>query len=216
MKKLILLFISLLAIGSIFHSCDDTKTYAEQLEEEKDAVNAFIRDHGIKTISLSDFINNDSATNVANNEYVAFSNGVYMQIFSPGEPGEETKFKNNDVVLARYIEVDIMTRDTTFASTERNPYGSNFELYPDGFRYVDNGYQVRGQFLQEPGLAAWAGMGMIGAQYGTAVPEGWLMALKYVRSGARVKLIVPSKAGHQPAQQQVFPFFYDIRKLSIY
>lgn len=35
MKKLILLFISLLALGAFFQACDDTKTYAEMLEEER-------------------------------------------------------------------------------------------------------------------------------------------------------------------------------------
>ena len=42
MKKLILLFISLLAVGAAFQSCDNTKTYAEMLEEERDGVNDFI------------------------------------------------------------------------------------------------------------------------------------------------------------------------------
>ena len=41
MKKLILLFISLLAVGAAFQSCDNTKTYAEMLEEERDGVNDF-------------------------------------------------------------------------------------------------------------------------------------------------------------------------------
>ena len=33
--------------------------------------------------------------------------------------------------------------------------------------------------------------------YGTSVPAGWLVALKYVRDRAHVKLIVPSKMGQQ-------------------
>ena len=40
MKKLLLLFFSLLALGYMFQACDNSKTYAEMLDEEKDAVNA--------------------------------------------------------------------------------------------------------------------------------------------------------------------------------
>ena len=48
MKKLVFLFLSLLAAGSIFQACDDSKTYAEMLEDEKNAVNKFIKDKGIR------------------------------------------------------------------------------------------------------------------------------------------------------------------------
>ena len=51
MKKLLLLFFSLLAFGYMFQACDNSKTYAEMLDEEKDAVNAFIKKHNIQTIS---------------------------------------------------------------------------------------------------------------------------------------------------------------------
>ena len=33
---------------------------------------------------------------------------------------------------------------------------------------------------------------------------------------AHVKLIVPSKMGHQTAMQYVYPYFYDIRKYQIW
>ena len=52
MKKLLLLFFSLLAFGYMFQACDNSKTYAEMLDEEKDAVNAFIKKHNIQTLSL--------------------------------------------------------------------------------------------------------------------------------------------------------------------
>ena len=50
MKKLLLLFFSLLAFGYMFQACDNSKTYAEMLDEEKDAVNAFIKKYNIQTI----------------------------------------------------------------------------------------------------------------------------------------------------------------------
>ncbi|MCP3894269.1 MAG: DUF4827 domain-containing protein [Bacteroides sp.] len=216
MKKLIFILFALLAVGSLFQSCDNTKTYAEMLDEEKNAVNAYIKKYNIQVISLEEF-EKDTVTDVAKNEYVAFSNGVYMQIVNRGDEGESNKFVNNNVILARFVEVDILLGDTTLASTVCNPAGPNFELYPDGFRYTESGTSIYGQFLSESGLAGWQGVGLgMGVAYGTSVPAGWLLALKYIRSGAHVKLIVPSKMGHQIAQQKVYPYFYDVRKFSIY
>lgn len=208
MKKLTLLFLSLLAIGIIFQACDDTKTYAEMLDEEKDAVNAYINTNGIQVISLGDF-EKDTVTDVARNEYVGLSNGVYMQVVNRGALDADT-FKTNNLVLARFVEVDLLTKDTTLASNVCNPY-EIYNIYPDGFRYTESGSTAYGQFLTEAGLGA----NMLNS-YGTAVPSGWLVALKYVRSGAHVKLIVPSKMGHQIAQKSVYPYFYDIREFSIY
>ncbi|MDY5434734.1 DUF4827 family protein, partial [Bacteroides pyogenes] len=55
MKKLIFILISLWVAGSLFQSCDNTKTYAEMLEEERDAVKKFIKDSAIHVISLEEF-----------------------------------------------------------------------------------------------------------------------------------------------------------------
>ena len=45
MKKLTLFFLSLLACGLAFQDCDNTKTYAEMLEDEKDAIKAYQTEH---------------------------------------------------------------------------------------------------------------------------------------------------------------------------
>ncbi len=211
MKKLIVLFLSLLAVGGIFQACDNSKTYAEMLEEEKDAVNAFIKKHNIKVISVNEF-EKDTITDVALNEYVLFSNGVYMQIVNRGSENVEDEFKNNNVIVTRFMEVDILENDTTVASNVNNPYGVYYETYPDEFRYTSSGTNVYGLFLDSYPTSP-RSMYYV---YGSAVPAGWLVPLKYVRDGAAVKLIVPSKMGHSTAQQYVYPYFYDIRKFSIY
>ena len=81
MKKLLLLFFILLAVGFSFQACDDTKTYAEMLEEEDDAIADFINKEGIKVISQTEFFDNDSVTDVEKNEFVQLSSGVYRQRF---------------------------------------------------------------------------------------------------------------------------------------
>ncbi len=224
MKKLASLFIALIALGGIFQACDNSKTYAEMLEDERDAVNDYIKKYGINVISVEEF-EKDTITDVSKNEYVGFSNGVYLQIVerygnNPNYPPyynsfeEAPVFENNNLILSRFVEVDILENDTTLASNVCNRY-QYYNIYPDGFRYTDNGYSIYGQFVAEPGLAYYFGFGM-GGLYDSTVPSGWLMALGYIRDGAHVRMIVPSKSGHSTAQQYVYPYFYDIRKFSIY
>lgn len=56
MKKLTLFFLSLLAFGLGFQACDDGKTYAEMLDEEKDGINDFIKKEGIKSSRRPNFM----------------------------------------------------------------------------------------------------------------------------------------------------------------
>ena len=205
MKKLVFLFLSLLAAGSIFQACDDSKTYAEMLEDEKNAVNKFIKDNDIRVISLEEFERDTvTASKEAGNEYdeyVAFSNGVYMQIVDRGSAENKTDtFANNNEICVRYIEEDIMTRDTTCFNVFLEEWG---DANPAVFRYVAEGSYVYGTFIQ---------MDYYWASYyqSTAVPAGWLLALPFVRNYAHVRLIVPSKVGHSSAQQYVNPYYYDI------
>ena len=205
MKKLVFLFLSLLAAGGIFQACDDSKTYAEMLEDEKNAVNKFIKDKRIQIISQDEFEKNDTVTDLIRNEYVALSDGVYMQIVDRGSAENKTDtFANNNEICVRYIEEDIMTRDTTCFNVFLEEWGDANQLYtnPAVFRYVAEGSYVYGTFIQMD--YTW----MITYQ-STAVPAGRLLALPFVRNYAHVRLIVPSKVGHSSAQQYVNPYYYD-------
>jgi len=213
MKKLVFLFLSLLTAGSLFQACDNSKTYAEMLEDEKNAVNKFIKDNGIRVISLEEFerdtITASKEAGDGYDEYVAFSNGVYMQIVKRGGEGiaKTDTFANNNIICTRYVEEDIMTRDTTCFNVPLEDYMDANQLYtnPAVFRYVANGSSVYGIFTEQDYY--W-----YNRYQATAVPSGWLIALPYLRNEAHVRLIVPSKMGHTSAQQYVTPFFYDIRK----
>ena len=137
-----------------------------------------------------------------------FSNGVYMQIVDKGivtDKPENDSIKNNNIVAVRFVEHDIKANDTTCFNVVLPGFENypNYYTYPDVFRYVDNGTSVAGVFTE----------GSMYAKYGTTdVPPGWLLALKYVTNYAHVRMIVPSKMGHQSANQYVNPYFYDIRK----
>lgn len=221
MKKLLILFLSLLAIGGIFQACDNSKTYAEMLEDEKNAVNQFISDSAIHVISLEEFEKDTFTMAKANgdpyDEYVAFSNGIYMQIVKRDTITDRAtvslpsnNFLNNNNIIVRYLEKDIMTRELTCFNVFLPEYADATQLYtnPAVFRYVNDGtYSAYGIFTQ---------MDYYWASYyqTTAVPVGWLLALPYVRNGAHVRMIIPSKMGHSNSQQYVTPFYYDIQEFS--
>lgn len=204
MKKITLLFFLLAAIGFTFQACDDTKSYAEQLEDEKNAINKFIRDNNITLKSFEDF---EKDTITAENEYVFLpygEGGVYMNIVNRGK---DEKFKSGNEVLVRFIERDIMGGYETGASNVDN------NTYVDSFQYLPNdsynGNLFFPSWLQEFYYRA-------AATSITRVPAGWLYALPYLKDYAHVKLIVPSKSGHTYSGNNVLPYFYDIRKLQIW
>lgn len=199
MKKLVLLFLSLLAFSFAFQACDDSKTYAEMLEEEDDAIAAFIRDNDIQVISQTEFFNNDSTTDVSKNEYVQLSSGVYMQIVDKGSANLADTMKNNDEILVRFMEYSILDKDTSLSNL-------NSVETVDEFKYTITSSSIAAIFTQ----------GYMYSVYGPSVPAGWLVPLPYVRDMAHVKLIVPSKMGHSTAMQYVYPYFYDIKKYQIY
>jgi len=199
MKKLTLFFFALLAVCLAFQACDNTKSYAELLDDEKAAIKAFIKENNIKVISQSEFHANDSTTNVAENEYVQLASGVYMQIVDKGSENPADTVKDNDLVLVRFMEYDIMEKDTTLSNLD-DP------INVDEFKYTVTSSSIAGIFTQ----------GWMSSYYGTSVPAGWLVPLSYVRDRAHVRLIVPSKMGHSQAIQYVYPYYYDIRKYQIW
>ena len=184
MKKLTLFFLSLLALSLGFQACDNSKTYAEMLEEEKDGINDFIKDRNIKVISQSEFYGQDSTTKCkdrgdAVDEYVQLTSGVYMQIVDKGSENKADTVKSNDQVLVRFMEYSILDKDTTLSNLAAAET-------VDEFRYTVTSSSIAGTFLQ----------GYMMTYYSSpAVPAGWLVPLSYVRDMAHVRLIVPSKMG---------------------
>ena len=69
MKKFGIFLVFVLGIIG-FQSCDDSKTYAELKEEEREAIKRFIEVENIKVIDEDTYTEQDSVTNVANNEFV--------------------------------------------------------------------------------------------------------------------------------------------------
>ena len=210
MKKIIFLCSILLGMGGMFQSCDNSKTYAEMLEDEEKAVKKFIRQEGIQVISQDVFEANDTVTNLERNEFVSLSDGVYMQIVDRGSEDLNDAFKNNDEICVRFEERNLLENELTSFNVFLEDYADAHEYYNDPaiFRYTSSGTYAYGTFTQ---LAyAWA----VAHSSSTEVPSGWLLALPCVRDHAHVRLIVPSKMGISESQSSVIPYYYDIRSFA--
>lgn len=211
MKKIILLCLSFFMAGSVFQACDDSKTYAEMLEDEKNAVRKFVSEEGIKLISQDEFERNDSVTNVEENEYVTLSDGVYMQIVDRGTDDVNDTFKNGDEICVRFEERNLLENgEVTCFNVFLEGFEDANQYYTDPavFRYTSSGTYAYGTFIQQ--AYAWS----IAHSSSPEVPSGWLLALPFVRNNAHVRLIVPSKMGISESRNSVIPYYYDIRSFS--
>ena len=187
-------------VALLLSACDDTVTYSEMKEKERDAVKAFIKDKGIKVISYNQFVDNDSTTNVKDNEFVEIDD-VYMQIVNnPKDSPYARRINPGETrnMLVRYSEYNIMSGETISLNT--------YMSEPDEMRVSNNSGTYSATFTS----------GVMSSVYGNAVPEGWLVPFNYlyfVRNQsdiAKVILIVPHTKGTVTASNMVYPCLYEI------
>lgn len=187
-------------LATLLVACDDAVTYSEMKEKERDAVNRFVKENGIKVISYADFIANDTVTDVANNEFVEVDD-VYMQILNnPKDASDARKILPGDTrnMLVRYHEFNIMEGDTISSN-----------------RYMADADEMR-VTNTDGSYSATFTSGVMASIYGNAVPTGWLTPLNYLyftrktANLAEVILIVPHSKGTVTASNQVYPCLYRI------
>ena len=201
MRLNILKYLFLLPVlATLLVACDDAVTYSEMKEKERDAVNKFVKNNGIKVISYADFIANDTVTDVASNEFVEVDD-VYMQILNnPKDASDARKILPGDTrnMLVRYHEFNIMEGDTISSN--------NFMPDADEMRVTNTDGSYSATFTS----------GAMASIYGNAVPTGWLTPLNYLYftrktdNLAEVILIVPHSKGTVTASNQVYPCLYRI------
>ncbi|NDV56570.1 DUF4827 domain-containing protein [Bacteroides sp. 519] len=209
MKKLSLLFLIVLAFGAfgtMFQACDNSKTYAEMLEDERKAVNAFVKKHNIKTISKEEF---EKDTITGENEYVQFSNGLYLNIV---DRGNGDTIKTRDEIIVRMVEYNVMAEiDTEVGDTLSN---LDIDVLTDSFFYNPTASSTLFVYDSYNGYFPYVYSSLL-SQGTLDVPNGIINILPYIKDGAHVKIIVPSKLGHSYAMQYVYPYYYDIHKIQI-
>lgn len=181
--KLLLNAVVLLACILLAASCKDTKSYAELLGEENDAVERFL-----DTQTVIDEIPADSIFEVGKNApyYKLDEDGyVYMQVLSIGD-GEKAQY--NEVVFFRYSRINLLTLEEGSIPTESGNDNELGEAFSFNFQNTELNSTT---------------------QYGTGIQQ----PLYYLPLNSRVNLVVKSKAGSMTDLTSVIPYLYDIRYL---
>lgn len=216
MKKILFFMFALLGMSSLMlmvQSCDDGETYAEMKENERNAINRFIKDNEvvgpISVISEAQFYAQDSTTDVSKNQFVAFGDdGIYMQIVRKGEGASVVEMSKEEPdstvrmrLLCRFMEYDIDAADTTYTNFFSSAIVDKMQC-----TYERRGRTYKANFTE----------GYMRQYHGEVVPTGWLKPLDFIRLSkddskiAKVRLIVPHSAGTTNASQYVLPYYYEI------
>ena len=200
-------------------SCDNTKTYADMLEDEKEYIRDFVAERGLQIISESQF---DPTQKMPDNTYVLFqADGVYMHIDSLGEG--KTIYSILDslskkqsgvrmVITTRFLEYSLSLRDTVVTNFYTNGAPEQFYYAMSANSSYYSGASTastHGKFFASPEQTEVTAL--MRTYYGTSVPSGWLKPLQYVGNGGRVKILIPSKMGHSTAQTSVLPYYYELQ-----
>ncbi len=204
MRKNIFALLAVCSIMTLF-SCSDNDSYADQKARERTAINRFLKDSAVTVISETDFIANNEVTDVSKNEYVLFeSSGVYMQIVRSG-CGDKIKDGETTTVLCRFSEKNLLTDSLQISNNVHY-----FALNPDKLSVTNTSGTFEASFISGVMLTIYKS---------AAVPEGWLVPLRYIKVGrpqtadeeiAKVKLIVPHTKGQKSAFTGVYPCYYEI------
>ena len=125
-----------------------------------------------------------------------------MLFRSKGSTNPADTVKPNDLILVRFEEQGLIA----VGGVKSYITNMNSPTVVDEFRYSVTSSSIAGLFTQ----------GYMLIYHGSSVPAGWLVALNYIRNGAHVKLIVPSKMGQSDAMRDVHPYYYDLHKLQIW
>lgn len=213
MRRIVYILPLLLAASLLLPACSDDESYAEMKNKERKAVRAFIADNDltgpIKVISESTFLANDTVTDTASNEFVLFDeDGIYMQIVrrGVGQTAHEMAMEREDStvnfkLLCRFLEYDIRNADTTYSNIYTPSVVDKLQV-----SYSARSRSYTASFTE----------GYMKGYYGSAVPEGWLKPLSYIRLTrrtadiAKVRLIVPHSSGTSNAANYVLPMYYEI------
>lgn len=225
MKNKFLLLLSAITLF-VISSCDNTITYAERKEQEKDAIQAWITKHDYKIISEEQFYKQDTLTN--ENEFVLLKeSGVYMNILQRGK-GEKVLDDGRYTVLSRYLEIALSSVDDVFEVGDTLSGNMKLLNYP-----VFGPEWSLPQYMAQPDTyiltidkntykASFKETSMMAYVYKKAsVPSGWLIPLRFLKPArsipvlpskdiSRVLLIVPHSQGSPQAVQYVYPCLYEI------
>ncbi len=110
MKRISYLLFLVFLTSIIISSCSDRKTYAQQLDDEKNLIAAYIKRNDIKVLST---FPKDSVWKT--NDYVLTTSGLYIHMISYGDVSSTDSLEYKDIVVPRYKQYTLdMVPDTLY------------------------------------------------------------------------------------------------------
>lgn len=199
MKRIAYLF-SLLLVGitGIFCSCDDNKTYAELLADEKEAIRKFVEKENLKEATyITDeelvLYRKDAAdwsegkTHFSLNKWYKFEGGIYLKINNFGNKKRMFDDITNPTIIVRF---DSCYNLLTFVDL-KSPQINNVE---DPY----NIWQIDG----------WNPNDTWDSRYSSSLGLGLDFPVRFLGNKGEVSLLVPSKLGTETAMSAVVPYYY--------
>lgn len=168
-----------------FSSCKDSKSYAELLNEETKAVNAFLADQNVILDIPADSIFEYGPD--APFYRIDPDGNVFMQVI---EPGDKEKVKNDAMVFFRFTRYNL--NEYALTGSLGSGYGNSEDVSMGSASFRFNNYTLT-----------------TSSQWGSGIQ----MPLNFLGCNSHVRLVIKSQFGLTSEISQVIPFLYDIRYL---
>ena len=168
-----------------FSSCKDSKSYAELLNEETKAVNAFLADQNVILDIPADSIFEYGPD--APFYRIDPDGNVFMQVI---EPGDKEKVKNDAMVFFRFTRSNL--NEYALTGSLGSGYGNSEDVSMGSASFRFNNYTLT-----------------TSSQWGSGIQ----MPLNFLGFNSHVRLVFKSQFGLTSEISQVIPFLYDIRYL---
>ena len=182
LKYLSSLLFVIVAVTSL-NSCDDTKSYADLLDDETKAVNNFLADQCVidEIPADSNFVVGIDAPYYKMDE----DGNIYMQVINPGTKGNMAK--KDQLIYFRFTRYDL--------------FGYSDGILPEGFGNA-NDFDYRNTNFRFGNYTLPSS-----SQWGTAIQ----LPLYYLGIDCEVNLVIKSQYGYTDEISNVIPYMYNIR-----
>ncbi len=183
-SKHLLLLLALVMGAATLTSCSDDESYAELLDDERYACNAFLANFEIRDIPQDTvFETGDDAPFYRLDD----EGNVYMQVINAGDRVND-KARTGEYIYFRYLRYNVLTWYTN------NYYwvgsGNADDMSQAATYFIFNDYTL-------PASSEWG--------YGIQMP------LQYLGVGCEVNVLIKSKYGRSDETSYVSPYLYHVR-----
>lgn len=195
MKQLIKIFPFLAFLGvALLTSCEDTKSYAELLDNENKATNSFLVNQRVVLSVPADSVF-ESGINAPYYQ-IDDEGNVFMQVINPGTKGN--KAQTDDLIYFRFMRYSLYNYSWDGTTPNTKGYFGTFENGEGN----DSDLTAGNTSFRFNNTSAQSSI-----QWG----QGIQMPLNFLPVDCEVNIVVKSQMGPSSEQGSVIPYFYNLR-----